>query len=198
MGLQPNNNKPLPKHLIQYWSERVEREFGEKLNDHETENHEYILNVAQENTKSFYKKLGIEEEYKYLVKLSKTIKRYMDEYQKITNQVQYKLDNISKIRKWPTTNVYTTFNPNIKMNWAHQDIEDYLRARCMDESQKAFHSSKKGKPIRQIRESKDAILDSLHSGNMSEETLRYMKSHFVKNGISPNGILNSTKSIERK
>ena len=50
MGLQPNNNKPLPKHLIQYWSERVEREFSEKLSNHETENHEYILNVANTST----------------------------------------------------------------------------------------------------------------------------------------------------
>ena len=198
MGLQPNNNKPLPKHLIQYWSERVEREFSEKLSNHETENHEYILNVAEENIKSFYKKLGIDAEYTSLIKLSKTMKRYIAQYLEATKQIQHKIDNIAKIRNWPKPNVYTTFNGNTNFSWAHTDIQDYLKSRCIEESQKAFHASKRGKPVKKLRESRDSILDSLHSGNMSEETLRYIKSHFIRNGINPNGILHGTKSIERK
>ena len=176
------SNKQISKDNREYWENKLETKFREKRQTIESLHQVEINDQSQKNFPVFKKRLGLEKDIVKFLKVEKDYNDYSKNYQKMLDDkralVQLLFSKIrSKLKSWSETrtiwNEYDIpeFDFKSKIYDLSNQVENFLKETCKEETKQAFYKSKKGQEIQKLFDLEEKAKDLLHSDMIGSEVL---------------------------
>jgi len=175
------SNKQISKDNREYWQRKLSKKFDEKKSAIKSLHQAEINETTQKNFPIFIKRLGVEKDIEKYLKFEKEFNDYSKNYAKRLEEkreqvkkfftiIKDKLENWSETRQWDIYDI-----PKYEYDTKYYDLKDridnFLKAKCKDETKNAFYKSKKGLELQKLDELEEKATDLLHSDMIGSEVL---------------------------
>ena len=203
------SNKQISKDNREYWENKLETKFREKRQTIESLHQVEINDQAQKNFPVFKKRLGLEKDIVKFLKVEKDYNNYSKNYLKMLDEkrasVQLLFEKIrGKLKSWSETrtiwNEYDIpkFDYESKIYDLSNQVENFLKETCKEETKQAFYKSKKGQEIQKLFDLEEKAKDLLHSDMIGSEVLSQISMIAKQTNISMTIPQNTLKELPKE
>jgi len=202
-------SKQISKDNREYWLRKLSSKFSDKKQTIVSLHQVEINEQSQKNFPIFKKRLGIEKDLLNYIKVEKDFNDYSKNYQKRLEEkkemakklflkVRDKLKSWAETRKSWNDNEIPDYVYDKKIFDLSEQIEDFLKDTCKQETKEAFYKSKKGKEIQQLEELEEKATDLLHSDMIGSEVLSQISQIAKQTNINMTIPQNTLKELPSK